>query len=118
MNTPIFERPLETTDPKPDLATAAPTIPPTRACDDELGRPRYQVSMFQKMAAMSADATRLLVTKVGSTMPLPMVLATAVVRKAPAKFRVADSRMAWRGERTRVDTTVAMALAASCMPLM
>ena len=40
MNTAIFDSPSETTAEKPDLATAAPTMPPTRAWDDELGRPR------------------------------------------------------------------------------
>src|SRR5512139_3978281 len=53
----------------------------------------------------------------GSTMPLPMVLATAVVRKAPRMFMAAARVTAAPGERTLVETTVAMALAQSCQPL-
>jgi hypothetical protein len=40
MNTPMVRRPLATSTPKPALATAAPAIPPTRACDELVGRPR------------------------------------------------------------------------------
>ncbi len=39
MNTAIFDSPSDSTAENPDLATAAPTIPPTRAWDDELGSP-------------------------------------------------------------------------------
>ena len=48
------------------------------------------------------------------TMPAPMVLATAVPnRNAAAKLKKADQMTALPGERTRVDTTVAIELAAS-----
>lgn len=47
-----------------------------------------------------------------------MVLATAVPQKAPMRLVTAASMMAWRGVRTRVETTVAIALAASWKPLM
>ena len=40
MNTPIFCNPLEISTSKPPLATAAPAMPPTRACDELVGRPR------------------------------------------------------------------------------
>src|SRR4051794_22400673 len=51
-------------------------------------------------------------------MPLPMVLATAVPsRKAAAKLKNAAQATAMRGESTRVETTVAMELAASWKPL-
>ena len=47
-------------------------------------------------------------------MPLPMVLATAVPkRKAATKLKKAAQITASLGERTRVETTVAMLLAAS-----
>src|SRR5512137_3057049 len=49
-------------------------------------------------------------------MPVPMVLATAVVRKAPRMFMKAARVTAAPGERTFVETTVAMALAQSCHP--
>src|SRR5512136_3194812 len=50
-------------------------------------------------------------------MPLPMVLATAVPNtKAAMKFQKAAQATARKGVRTRVETTVAMELAASCQP--
>src|SRR6266403_2637966 len=50
-------------------------------------------------------------------MPLPMVLATAVPKtKAAMKFQKAAQSTARKGVRTRVETTVAMELAASCQP--
>src|SRR3989442_10595442 len=50
-------------------------------------------------------------------MPLPMVLATAVPKtKAAIKFQKAAHRTARKGVSTRVETTVAMELAASCQP--
>src|SRR5579859_4993391 len=51
-------------------------------------------------------------------MPLPMVLATAVPKtKAAMKFQKAAQATARKGVSTRVETTVAMELAASCQPL-
>src|SRR5574341_1041268 len=51
-------------------------------------------------------------------MPPPMVLATMVPRtKAATKLKNAAQSTAFRGESTRVDTTVAMELAASWKPL-
>src|SRR5262245_17902139 len=52
-----------------------------------------------------------------SIIPLPMVLATWVpITKAATKLKNAAQRTAFWGERTRVDTTVAMELAASWKP--
>src|ERR1700694_5914976 len=49
--------------------------------------------------------------------PLPMVLATAVPKtNAAMKFQKAAQATARNGVRTRVETTVAMELAASCQP--
>src|ERR1700687_4659728 len=51
-------------------------------------------------------------------MPLPMVLATAVPKtKAATKFQKAAQATARNGVSTRVETTVAIELAASCQPL-
>src|ERR1700758_2070567 len=51
-------------------------------------------------------------------MPLPMVAAPAVPKtKAAMKFQKAAQATARRGVSTRVETTVAMELAASCQPL-
>src|SRR2546425_2353187 len=58
------------------------------------------------------------VTSSRRIMPLPMVLATAVPRKkAATKLKNAAQITANLGESTRVETTVAMLLAASWKPL-
>ena len=58
------------------------------------------------------------VTTLISIIPLPMVVATAVpkIRKA-TKLKKAAQITAKRGDNTRVETTVAIELAASCRPL-
>ena len=40
MNTPIFRRPSVTSTWPPALATAAPAMPPTSACEELVGSPR------------------------------------------------------------------------------
>src|SRR5262245_44699959 len=56
------------------------------------------------------------VTPAGSTIPEPTIFATAVDMKAPATLRIPAPITATNGLITRVDTTVAMALALSCHP--
>ena len=68
-------------------------------------------------AARTPPATVTRVTASGSTTPLPTDLATAVPETAPRKFMTAAISTAVRGDITRVETTVAMALAASLKPL-
>ena len=59
------------------------------------------------------------VTTERSTMPLPTVFATAVPKKkAATKLKKAAQATALPGESTRVETTVAIELAASWKPLM
>jgi hypothetical protein len=52
-----------------------------------------------------------------SMMPLPTVLATPVPIRAPTKFMTAAMISATRGVSARVETDVAIALAASWNPL-
>ena len=59
-----------------------------------------------------------IVTTFRSTMPLPMVEATAVPMSAPVRLKKAAIAIACRGVRTLVETTVAIAFAASWKPLM
>src|SRR5829696_4095344 len=96
----------------PARARPDPTSPPTRACEDEDGIPKYQVKRFQAIAPRSADRTTDCVTSPGAPSPLPIVEATAVPLRAPRKFSKAASRIAVRSGRTPVLTTVATALAA------
>ena len=66
------------------------------------------------MAPSSPASTTYWVTMSSWTMPLPMVFATAVPRKkAATKLKNAAQTTASLGESTRVETTVAMLLAAS-----
>jgi hypothetical protein len=66
------------------------------------------------MAPINPASTTYWVTMSSWIIPLPMVLATAVPRKkAAAKLKNAAQITASRGDRTRVETTVAMLLAAS-----
>lgn len=87
------------------------------ACDDELGMPYHHVNRFQAMAPKSAAMMTASVVVSVSTTPAPMVLATAVPAKAPAKFMAAAMSTAVGGRRARVATDVAMALAESWNPL-
>lgn len=93
-------------------------IPPTSAWEALTGSPKTVMNQFHRKALASAAMTTPSVTADGSTMPLPMVFATAVVINAPRIFIIAASKTAARGESTFVETTVAMALAASFQPLL
>ena len=103
--------------PTPPCAAPAPMRPPTRAWDELTGSPIRIVMRFQRMAESRAAIMTLSVMAAGSTIPLPMVLATAVVRNAPRMFMNAASVTAAPGDRTLVETTVAIAFAQSCQPL-
>jgi hypothetical protein len=100
--------------PKPAFAMAAPAYPPSRACDDELGIPPYQVTRSQTIAPMSPPRMTLGSTTSMSISPLPIALATAVpTTKAAMKLKNAAQNTATPGVSTRVETTVAMELALS-----
>src|SRR3954451_15749939 len=101
-------------------ARPAPIRPPISACDDDDGSPKYHVTRFQVMAPTSAANTTtipdVLSSSDASRMPFPTVLATSVDTSAPARFATAARASATRGVRARVDTAVAIALAASWKP--
>jgi len=65
------------------------------------------------IAPSKAKSTVGIVTVLMSTIPLPIVVATAVPASAPSRFQKAAHKMAALGVSTRVDTTVAMAFAVS-----
>src|SRR5919202_1098686 len=109
----VFSRPPNWIACQPELAAPAPTIEKISAWLELDGSPRYQVSRFQMMAAIRAEMTSDWVEISGGTMPLPTVVATAVPDSAPKKFRMPAIGTARPGDRTRVATEVAMALAVS-----
>ena len=99
-------------------AMAAPTSPPISACDDEDGRPKYQVVRFQVIApSRAAMMTTRPSSPLGGVITSLTVFATSCPSKAPAKFITAASVSATRGVSARVETDVAIALAASWKPL-
>jgi len=118
MNTAILRRPAACSDAHPECATAAPAIPPTRAWDEDVGNPKYHVMMSQAIAPISPANTTASVKTFGSTTSLAMVAATLVPNTRNAtKLKKAAHSTASLGERTRVETTVAMEFAASWKPL-
>src|SRR5437588_4419938 len=100
------------------VASAAPQSPPMSALLELDGKPNHHVVMFQMNAASTAASTVHIVTISVSTKPLPTVVATAPPRSAPVRLKNAAIAIACRGVRTLVETTVAMALAASWKPLL
>ena len=83
----------------PAANRVAPTRPPKSACDDDDGRPKYQVIRFQAIAPSTpAKTTPRLATPVGRvTRPLPTVLATFAPKWAPTKLPTAAMTSATRG---------------------
>ena len=117
MNRPILNSPAGTSATNPALTTAAPVSPPISACDELVGSPQYQVITSQLMAPMRAARISRGSTTSGCTTPRPTVVATFTPKpKAATKLKTAAHTTAWSGVRTRVDTTVAIELAASWKP--
>src|SRR6476646_5345847 len=118
MATNVFDNPLQTAAEIPALAIPPPTNPPIRACELEDGIPNPQVIRFQTIAPISAAKITCASTMLGSTMPVPMVCATLSPNTMKAtKLKNAAQNTAYCGRSTRVDTIVAIELAASCNPL-
>src|SRR5262249_17928120 len=103
----------ESRERQPALAMAAPARPPSRACDDEVGSPNHHVMRFHTIAPMRPAPTSGIESTAGST-PLAMLLATATPKTTKAmKLKSAAQTAAVRGDRTRVETSGAIELAAS-----
>ena len=79
------------------------------------------IKLLTKEVIIPSGASKFLfvIAPVMSIMPEPTVFATAVPKiAAAAKLKNAAHSTAWPGDSTRVDTTVAIELAASWKPLM
>ena len=114
----VFDSPLQTAAESPALAMPPPTSPPISACELEDGMPNPQVIRFQTIAPINAAKITCASMTLGSMMPVPMVCATLSpnTRKA-TKLKNAAHSTAYCGRSTRVETIVAIELAASCNPL-
>src|SRR5260221_89254 len=98
----------------PACSNVAPQSPPIRAWEEEEGRPHHQVMRFQAMAPIRLARMTQALMAMGSAMPPLMAFATWVPNtKAAMKLKNAAQTTAAPGVRTRVETTVAMELAAS-----
>src|SRR5437870_3987740 len=102
-STTLWARPFHWTPWEPDWTSAAPISPPIRACDELDGRPTHHVRRFHAIAPIRAASTVVSFASPVSMMPLPTVLATAVVANAPARFAAAATATATRGDIARVD---------------
>ncbi|MEY9807902.1 hypothetical protein ABIF30_007509 [Bradyrhizobium elkanii] len=95
----------------------APTRPPISACELDEGIPSPQVITFQTIAPTNAAKITVASTTDGSMIPVPIVLATCRPKTAKAtKLKKAAQNTAYCGRSTRVETMVAIELAASCRP--
>ena len=113
MNTRIFWNPEPISEPHPAFATAAPASPPTRACDELVGMPNNQVTRSHRIAPINPEKTMPIVMAFWSTTSFAMVAATLVPRITATRCHRAAQATATRGVSTRVETTVAISLAAS-----
>ena len=119
----VLFSPIHLMLPIPACATPDPISPPTSAWLDELGMPFSHVTTFQNIAPISAPNTTAGVIRSLAISPWPIVSATlcsagkARVRKYAAKLHTAAKATACTGLISRVATTVAIELAASCRPL-
>ena len=114
----VFSVPHHTTALKPAFAAPAPMRPPIRACELDEGIAPHQVSRFHTMAPISAPKMTCPSTMSGEMIPVPTVCATCKPKNKKAmKLKNAAQTTATLGESTRVETTVAIELAASCRPL-
>src|SRR5580698_7444387 len=114
----VLERPLQTAADKPALAMPPPTSPPISACELLEGMPSPQVIRFQTIAPISAAKITCASITLGSMIPVPMVWATLSPNTPKAtKLKNAAHSTAYCGRSTRVETMVAIELAASCNPL-
>lgn len=99
------------------FASALPRYHHKSACEELVGSQKNQVSIFQTIAHIKAQNITIGVTILISIIHFPIVFATSVqTMKTAIKLKLAAQRTAYFGERTLVDTTVAIELALSCIP--
>src|SRR3954468_14946012 len=118
MASSVLDKPLHTTAENPALASPPPSSPPIKACELLEGMPSAQVTRFQTIAPIRAAKITRSSMITGSMIPVPMVLATwSPNTRNATKLKKAAHNTAYCGRSTRVDTMVAIELAASCNPL-
>jgi hypothetical protein len=110
----VTPRPLQTMAPRPAFMKPAPARPPIRAWELLEGMPSHQVIKFHAIAPDRAPNITPVSTTSADTIPVPTVWATLRPKNRKAtKLKKAAHATAYCGGSTRVDTTVAIELAAS-----
>ena len=114
----VFVHPEAITTQVHHFATALHRYHPIRAWDELVGRAKYQVNIFHKIAPNNAHNITVVVTCVTSIIHFQIVFATSVqTTKKAAKLKNAAHITASFGVNTRVDTIVAIEFALSCIQL-
>src|SRR6476469_6498782 len=114
----VLSVPHHTTALKPAFAAPAPMRPPISACELDEGLAPHQVNRFHTMAPINAPKMTCPSTMSGEIIPVPTVCATCKPKNKKAmKLKNAAQTTATLGERTGVETPVAIELAASCREL-
>ncbi len=110
----IFITPAITTDLQPELATAAPTSPPTRVWEELEGKPKPPCRKIPRDCCNDCRSDNSQVYNIRIYDSVPIVVATlrGKIRKA-TKLKKEAIATAARGERTFVETTVAIEFAES-----
>ena len=117
MATTVLVTPEAMTTSRPPLLMPAPSRPPIRAWLLDEGMPSHQVITFHAIAPIRAPKMMPGSTIIGSMIPFPTVSATWRPKNRKAmKLKKAAQATATGGLSTRVETTVAIELAASCRP--
>ena len=118
INAAIFKMIAPSTDSNPLDIIAAPAKPPISVCEDEEGIPFHQVKRFHIIAAMTPASIignviycSITVLDTVLAIPKPPIIYFAI--KKATKLKNAAHNTARNGERTRVETIVAIELAAS-----
>lgn len=114
--TSTFCHPAHTSTEGPAEAIPAPAKPATNAWLSLVGIPHRAATLDQMMMPTIAPPTVAKLTALGSMIPVPMVVATAVPDITPIRLNTDARASAARGESERVPTTVAMAFGASVQP--
>ena len=111
-----FSQPDHKSTEGPADARPAPPSPATSAWVSLVGIPRRAARLDQTIRPVMAPPIVVRFTALASIIPWPIVAATAVPDITPARLKTEAMAIAWRGDKERVPTTVAMALGASVQP--
>src|SRR5919109_4353915 len=94
-----FCHPVQTRTEGPAEAKPAPAKPATRAWLSLVGIPHRAATLDQTMSPTIAPPTVVRVTALGSMIPFPMVVATAVPDSTPRRLHTDAKARAPRGDR-------------------